>query len=125
MSRVIKIATISKTTTGTSIIPSGFLPNVEGSLRADYMLEVTSVGTGDTWQAPTLDFASAVSAATTTLGTFTDATAVGIKPMTWVYAESTAATDMNSVPAKVFRVTLQTAGSSSLVANLYIITDPY
>jgi hypothetical protein len=122
MSRVVKIGAISKTTTGTSSIPTDFLPVMEGAIRADYILECTSIGTGDTWQTPTLNWVSP-NGVITPLGTTTDITATGTKAFVWSYAESTAATDMNTPPANMFKATLQTAGSASIALNVYIVTD--
>jgi hypothetical protein len=122
MAKVIKIAAISKTTTGTITIPTDQLPNVTGNRRSDYIMEITAIGTGDTWQAPTLNWVSP-GGVITPVGTFTDGTATGTKAFVWAYAESTAATDMNSVPVNMFKATLQTAGSSSITASIYIVTD--
>lgn len=121
MARVIKVATISKTTTGTMSFPTGMLPNVPGQRGFDYFLEITSVGTGDTWQAPTVNYLSP-NAVVTTIGTFASVTQAGTKAMTWVYAGTG---NMAAPTANHFNVTLQTAGSASIAANLYIITDSF
>lgn len=122
MARVVKIATFTKTTTGTISIPTGFLPVMDGSPRADYIAEMVTVGTGDTWQTPTLNYVHP-NGVITPVGTFADFTATGTKVFAWSYTNSTAATSMLAVPVNMFKATLQTAGSSTLTLNLYIVTD--
>jgi hypothetical protein len=83
-----------------------------------YLLESTVVGTGDTWNEDVLWVGPG--AQVTQLGTFANVTSVTNKPFTWV-AEGTSGT--SAPQATHVRYTLQTAGSSTLTANLYIISD--
>lgn len=100
------------------MVPNGVLPNVPGQGGHSYILEATNVGTGDTWNEDLLWLSPG--AVVTQLGTFANVTQAATKAFTWVYAGTagTAAPPVNRV-----RLTLQTAGSSTLTANLYLITD--
>lgn len=120
MARAIKIATFTATTNGSTAVPTGTHPTVSGQVGHTYLLEVSSVGTSDTWNEDVLWVGPAANV--TQLGTFANVTNVTNKSFTWVAAGTAG---MAAPAATHIRYTLQTAGSSSIAGNLYIITDNF